>query len=180
MNFWVRGVSAPFRLEPLSEHHDRNLFTCGQEALDRYLRTRAMQDIRRRIATCFVAVEATSGWIAAFYTRAAASIPIADFPAEVTRKLPKYPTLPAVRIGRLAVDLDFRGKGLGSGLLADALRRTLASPGAAFAIIVDAKDDDAVAFYRHHGFQPLIEGARTLFLSIATAAKTHERLIYHI
>ncbi len=165
-------MSAPFRLEPLSEHHDQNHFACGQEALDRYLRTQARQDIRRRIATCFVAVEEKSERIAAFYTLAAASIPIADLPADITRKLPKYPTIPAVRIGRLAVDLDFRGKGLGSGLLADALHRVLQSPAAAFAIIADAKEDDAVEFYGHHGFQPLIGRAGTLSLSIATAEKT--------
>lgn len=165
-------MNAPFRLEPLSEHHDRNTFTCGQEALDRYLRTQATQDIRRRIAACFVAVEQSSERLAAFYALAAASIPVADLPAEITRKLPKYSTLPAVRIGRLAVDLNFQGKGLGSGLLADALRRTLASPAAAFGIIVDAKDEDAVSFYRHHGFQPLGERARTLFLAVATAEKT--------
>jgi ribosomal protein S18 acetylase RimI-like enzyme len=165
-------VSAAFRLEPLSEYHDRSPFTCGEEALDRYLRSQVTEDIRRRIATCFVAIEQSSGRVAAFYTLAAASIPIADLPAEVTRKLPKYPTLPAVRIGRLAVDLDFRGKGLGAALVADALRRILSSPAAVSAIVVDAKDEYAVAFYRHHGFQPLIGHVRTLFLSIATAEKT--------
>jgi GNAT superfamily N-acetyltransferase len=165
-------VSSPFRLEPLSEYHDRNTFTCGQEALDCYLRSQVTEDIRRRIATCFVAIEQSSDRVAAFYTLAAASIPIADLPAEVSRKLLKYPTLPAVRIGRLAVDLDFRGKGLGAGLLADALRRILLSSAAVFAIVVDAKDEEAVAFYRHHGFQTLIGQVRTLFLSIATAENT--------
>jgi ribosomal protein S18 acetylase RimI-like enzyme len=165
-------VSSPFRLEPLGEYHDRNTFTCGQEALDRYLRTQVTQDIRRRIAACFVAIEQSSDRVAAFYTVAAASIPIVDLPAEVTRKLPKYPTLPAVRIGRLAVDLDFRGKGLGAGLVADALRRILAAPAAAFGIVVKAKDEYTVAFYRHHGFQPLIGQVRTLFVSTATAEKT--------
>ena len=139
-------MSAPFRLEALSERHDRGSFTCGQEALDRYIRTQATQDIRRRIATCFVAVESATGELAAYYTIAAASIPTTELPADITKRLPRYPTLPAVRIGRLAVDLRFRGRGLGGALLADAVRRVLLAPPAVFAIVVDAKDDQAVAF----------------------------------
>ncbi|HVV45775.1 MAG TPA: GNAT family N-acetyltransferase [Bryobacteraceae bacterium] len=165
-------MSAPFRLEPLNDRHDRDAFACGQEALDRYLRTQATQDIRRRIAACFVAVENSSERIAGFYTLAAASIPTNDLPAEVIIQLPRYPTLPAVRIGRLAVDLNFRGRGLGAGLLADALRRILVSPTAAFTMLVDAKDENAVAFYERYGFKVLVGHTRTLFLPIASAEKT--------
>lgn len=92
--------------------------------------------------------------------------------ADLAKRLPRYPTVPAVRIGRLAVDERFRGKGLGGALLADALRRVLQSPPAAFALLVDAKDDQAAAFYRHHGFEPLASQPRTLFLPVATAEKT--------
>ena len=95
-----------------------------------------------------------------------------ELPPEVTRRLPRYPTLPAVRIGRLAVDLKFRGRGLGAALLADAVRRVLLAPPAALALLVDAKDDRAVAFYLHHGFQPFASQPRTLFLPLATAEKT--------
>jgi len=165
-------MSAPFRLEALSEEHDRGSFTCGQEALDRYIRTQATQDIRRRIATCFVAVESATGQLAAYYTIAAASIPVPQLPAEITKRLPRYPTLPAVRIGRLAVDVGFRGRGLGGALLADAVRRVLLAPPAVFALLVDAKDEQAVAFYQHHGFQAFVSQPRTLFLSVATAEKT--------
>ena len=93
------------------------------------------------------------------------------YPPEITKRLPRYPTIPAVRIGRLAVDLRFRGRGLGAALLADAIQRVLLSPPAVFALLVDAKDDQAVAFYRHHGFLPLTSKPHTLFLPIATAAK---------
>lgn len=124
------------------------------------------------MATCFVAVEIDSGQVAAYYTIASASIPTPDLPAEITKRLPRYPTIPAVRIGRLAVDLHFRGRGLGAALLADAIRRVLLAPPAIFALLVDAKDDQAVAFYRHHGFQPLTSHPRTLFLPVATAEKT--------
>ena len=85
--------------------------------------------------------------------------------------MPRYPTLPAVRIGRLAVDLKFRGRGLGAAMLADAVSRTLQAPPAAFALLVDAKNDDAAAFYQRHGFRPLASQPRTLFLPMATAEK---------
>ncbi len=164
-------MTPPFRLEPLSDRHDRASFACGEEALDRYLRTQATQDIRRRIASCFVAIEAASGCLAAYYTIASASIPTPDLPPEMTKRLPRYPTLPAVRIGRLAVDEKFGGRGLGAALLADAVRRTLLAPPAVFTLLVDAKNDRAAAFYRHHGFRPLASQPRTLFLPLATAAK---------
>ena len=164
-------MKAHFRLEALSDEHDRQAFACGQEPLDTYIRTQATQDIRRRISACFVAVETATGQLAAYYTLAAASIPTPDLPTEVTKKLPRYSTLPAVRIGRLAVDLKFQGRGLGGAMLADALSRVLVSPPAVFALLVDAKDEQAVAFYGHHGFVPLSSNPRTLFLPVATAEK---------
>ena len=164
-------MKAPFRLEVLGDQHDKQAFSCGQEPLDRYIRTQASQDVRRRISTCFVAVEADTDQLTAYYTLAAASIPTPDLPAEITRKLPRYPSLPAVRIGRLAVDLRFQGQGLGGSMLADALCRVLISPPAVFALLVDAKDDKAVAFYRHFLFIPLESQPRTLFLPVATAEK---------
>ena len=84
---------------------------------------------------------------------AAASIPTPELPDDITKRLPRYPTLPAVRIGRLAVDVRFKGSGLGGAPLADAVRRVLLAPPAVFALLVDAKDDQAVAFYQHYGFQ---------------------------
>ena len=124
------------------------------------------------MATCFVAIEDRSQILAAYYTIASAGIPTLDLPAAVTKRLPRYPTIPAVRIGRLAVNLKFRGQGLGGALLADARRRVLLSPPAAFVLLVNAQDDQAVAFYRHHRFQPLASQPRTLFLLIATAKDT--------
>ena len=164
-------MKAPFRLEVLSDDHNRQGFACGQEPLDRYIRMQATQDIRRRISACFVAVESASGQLAAYYTLAAGSISTPDLPVEITKKLPRYSTLPAVRIGRLAVDLTFQGRGLGGSMLADPLSRVLVSPPAVFALLVDAKDDQAVAFYLHHGFMPLLSQPRTLFLPVATAQK---------
>jgi ribosomal protein S18 acetylase RimI-like enzyme len=164
-------MSRPFRVEPLGEAHERSSFACGQPALDTYFKTQATQDIRRRVATCFVAVEQATGNIAAYYTLASAGIPITDLPPDITKKLPRYPSIPAVRIGRLAVDLKFQSRELGAALLADALSRVIALGPAAFAILVDAKDDSAVGFYRHHGFIALLSHPRTLFLPVATAQK---------
>jgi ribosomal protein S18 acetylase RimI-like enzyme len=164
-------VTPPFRLEPLSGGHDRGSFSSGEDALDRYLRTQATQDIRRRIASCFVATEAATGRLAAYYTIASASIPTPDLPADLTRRLPRYNALPAVRIGRLAVDRRFRGRGMGAAMLADAVRRSLSAPPAVFTLLVDAKDEAASAFYRHHGFRPLASRPLTLFLPLAAAEK---------
>lgn len=165
-------LSTPFRMEPLGSAHDRSAFHCGEEALDRYLQTQATQDIRRRIANCFVAIEVATGSIAGYYTLSSASIPIVDLPAEETKRLPRYPTLPAVRIGRLAVDQRFQGRGLGAALLADGAHRAIKADIAAFTLLVDAKNEKAVAFYEHYGFRALSSQPRTLFLPLATAEKS--------
>lgn len=158
---------APFQLTPLDAAHDRSEFNSDSEPLNRYLREQATQDIRRRVAACFVAL-ADGQRIAGYYTLASASVLLADLPAGTGKKLPRYPTVPAVRMGRLAVDQVFKGQGLGGALLADALDRAARSEIAAFALMVDAKDDAAVAFYRHHGFIALPDSPLTLFLPLAT------------
>jgi GNAT superfamily N-acetyltransferase len=166
----------PFRLEPLADHA-REGFSCGHDPLDRYFRTQVTQDIRRRVANCFVAIETETELVAAFYTIAAAGIPITDLPPELAKRLPRYPTIPAVRVGRLAVDERFRGRGLGGALLADAAARALSAEVAAFALLVDAKDDTAVAFYEHHGFQRFASAPRTLFLPLSTAKQALLRAV---
>jgi ribosomal protein S18 acetylase RimI-like enzyme len=164
-------MTFPFRLEPLGGEHERSLFHCGDDALDHYFQTQVTQDIRRHIANCFVAVEAVTSHVAAYYTISAASIPLVDLPPEETKRLPRYPTVPAVRIGRLAVDQRFQGRGLGGALLADAASRTLKADAAAFTLLVDAKNEQAVAFYQRFGFRVLASQPRTLFLPLATAQK---------
>ena len=161
----------PFRLAPLGAEHDRDSFDCGEEALDRYFKTQATQDIRRRVANCFVATESTSSVVAGYYTIASAGIPFVDLPPEESRRLPRYPSLPAVRIGRLAVDRRFQGRGLGEMLLLDVMRRSMNLPPAIYALLVDAKNDRAVAFYQPYGFRVFASQPRTLFLPMATLAK---------
>lgn len=158
-------------MEALAEAHDRGAFNCGEPALDRYFQTQVTQDIRRKVTNCFAAIEQASGRIAAYYTLASSSIPAPELPPAVVKRLPRYPLIPAVRIGRLAVDRQFRGRGLGSALLIDATQRTLRAAPGAFAFVVDAKNERAAAFYRRHGFVPFTSQPHTLFLPLATAAK---------
>lgn len=162
---------APFLLAPLDGAHDRTKFHCDSEPLNCYLREQATQDIRRRVAACFVAL-AEEQRIAGYYTLASASLYLADLPASTRKKLPRYPTVPAVRMGRLAVDHEFKGQGLGGALLADALDRAAHSKIAAFALVVDAKDEAAAAFYSHHGFIALPDSPLTLFLPLATVQQS--------
>lgn len=161
-------MSGPaFVLQPLNKGHDRAAFDSDSPPLDRYLREQATQDVRRRVAACFVAL-ATPVRIAGYYTLASASLLLAELPAHTSKKLPRYPTVPAIRMGRLAVDRAFKGRGLGAALLADALARAARSEIAAFAMMVDAKDERAAAFYRHHGFLTLPDSPLTLFLPLQT------------
>lgn len=158
---------APFRLASFDPGHDRTQFASGSDMLDRYLREQVTQDIRRRVAACFVAVTDVQR-IAGYYTLASASLLLTDLPAATAKKLPRYPTVPAIRMGRLAVDQTYKGMGLGGALLADALYRSVRSEIAAYALLVDAKHDTAAAFYRHHGFVAFPNTPLTLFLPLAT------------
>jgi GNAT superfamily N-acetyltransferase len=163
-------VRDAFVVEPLGAH-DRSAFACGAASLDRYLREQASQDVRRLVASCFVAVEAATNRIAGYYTLAATSIHADDLPPEVIKRLPRYPLLPAALVGRLAVDQRFHGKGLGGALLADAALRVLKGDVMAFALVVEAKDENAVGFYRLQGFQPFASRPRSLYMALATAKK---------
>lgn len=158
---------APFRIFPL-DGRDRSAFTCGNDALDRYLRNQATQDIKRRVAACYIAIHGESSAIAGFYTLSAADIALTDLPPDLTKRLPRYPSLPAARLGRLATDSRFRGQKLGAALLADAVLRAAASEVAVYAMIVDAKDEEAEAFYRHHGFLQLPSAPGKLFAPLAS------------
>lgn len=163
--------AAPVRIEALSDQHDRGGFDCGVEPLDRYFRTQVGQDMRRRVATCFVLLEAGMASVLGFYTLAATSITLTDLPAAMTKRLPRYPTIPATLMGRLAVDGRQRGRRLGELLLLDAFARALRNEIASFAFVVDAKDEGAAAFYARYGLMPLGAGGRRLFLPMAEVAK---------
>jgi GNAT superfamily N-acetyltransferase len=145
-------VAEAFRLEVLRAEHDRKVFSCGVEPLDRYFREQATQDIRRRVSACYVAVDEATSAIAGYYTLAAGGVPLVEMPSQLAKRLPRYASIPVVRMGRLAVDQRYRGKKLGAALLWDAVLRAMRSEIAAFALVVDAKDAAAAEFYRYHGF----------------------------
>ena len=159
-------------IEPLGPRHGRASFSCGKPALDSYIRRQASQDARRRVAQVFVATEESSEEIAGFYTLSAASFEKDELPANLAKRLPHYP-VPAVVIGRLAVDLGHRGCRLGEFLLLDAVRRVARASTAiaVYAIVVDAKNDSARAFYERYGFIPFPSAPRHLFLPMQTLEK---------
>lgn len=142
-----------YSIGALDSRHRRDTFTCGVDVLDRYLREQASQDVRRNVATVFVAEERTSGVLHGFYTLSMASVDLGRLPEALARKMPRYPTVPAVRLGRLAVHREARGQGLGTYLLIDAMARSLRSEIAWAAFIVEARDDDARRFYARFGMQ---------------------------
>ncbi len=125
--------------------------------------------MRRRVASCFVAVT-QDGAVAGYYTLASTSVALSDLPATLAKKLPRYPLAPAVRMGRLAVGSPYRGMGLGAALLANALQRASRAEIAAYAFVVDAKDAQAAAFYAHHGLIALPQAILTLFMPLASVA----------
>lgn len=160
----------PYEIKPLGDE-DRSDFTCGDEALNAYLARQARQDIRRRVAACFVALEVATGRIAGYYTLSACHIDLGALDEDWRRRLPRYPAVPAVRLGRLAIDVRFQGQGLGGVLLANAIARSLRSDIAAGIMVVEAKTEVAAAFYQHHGFRRDPAEPLRLYAPLAVIAK---------
>ncbi len=159
-------------IEPLGSRHDRAAFSCGEPALDSYLQRQASQDIRRRVAQVFVALGDAPETIAGYYSLSAASFERDALPPALAKRLPHYP-VPAAILGRLAVDREHQGRGLGEILLLDALRRVIRASAslAIHAVVVDAKNNGAAAFYARYGFQAFNSEQRRLFLPLETFGK---------
>ena len=156
-----------FAIEVLERDHERAQFRCGVDALDRYLREQASQDMRRNVATVLVAVQ-TTRVVDGYYTLSTAAVLLDALPEALRKKVPRYPTVPAVRLGRLAVSTGCRGIGLGEHLLLDAMARSLRSELAWAALLVDAKSDSARAFYARYGFESLLDDPLRLFVARGT------------
>ena len=142
--------------------YDRHDFNCGHEDLNRYLKQQVSQDIKRKLAVVYVLLQGNN--IIAFYTLSASAVYIGDLTEIIAKKLPKYPLVPVTLLGRLAIDKPYQGQGLGDFLLMDALYRCKVSAEqiASLAVIVDAIDNKAEAFYQRYGFEFLKN--RQLFL----------------
>ena len=133
--------------EPLGNQHDRRKFDCGVSILNDYLAKYAKQDVKRKASAVFVLVErAEPKRVIGFYTLCATSVALAELSEEVTRKLPRYPEIPAILVGRLARDVNHPG--VGSLLLSDAITRCIrvAIEIAASLIVVDSKGQAATRF----------------------------------
>lgn len=133
--------------------HDRSEFDCGVEELNRYLRERATQDMKRRLNRVFVATEEGSSRIIGYYTLAATIIEAQKLPPEHAKRLPRYP-IPAALLGKLAVDNEWKSRGLGKLLLANAIRRVqvLEKEIGIHVLVVDPMFDDLLRFYTRFGF----------------------------
>ena len=170
-----RGPDAvQYQVEPLGDKHNRAAFSCGVEALDRYLRRQAGQDVSKHVAAAFV-ITPDGETVAGFYTLSAHVVNLGDLPENVAKKLPRYPNVPATLLGRLAVSKDFRGQGIGELLLLDAFKRVLANTRevASAVVVVDAKDERSREFYLRHDFIPLPSQPNRLFYPV----KTIDRLL---
>ena len=166
-----RSKELRFRFEPLDKKHDRAAFSCEQERLNKYLKEQASQEIRKRVSAVYV-LTPDGETIAGYYTLSQYAVDAGELPAEVARKLhlPRYEKLPATLLGRLARSTDFKGMGIGELLLMGALRRALEHSRniASLAIVVDAKDEKAKAFYRAYGFLDLPGHPNRLFVPMRT------------
>jgi predicted GNAT family N-acyltransferase len=163
-----------FYFEPLGISHDRAAFSCGVPSLDKYLQTQARQDMKKSLAAVYV-LTPEGKTIAGFYTLSAYSVELDKIPDEIAKKLTRMPEVPATLIGRLARSNAFPGQRIGESLLADALKRSLGNSKsvASWAVIVDAKDANAVAFYKKYGFIEIPSTPNRLFLPMETMAKLY-------
>ncbi len=173
----AKRPSEDLRIALLGEEHDRGDFTCGVESLDRYLKTQAGQDVRRKANAVFVLSEVSEPTqVLGYYTLCAMAISQGDV-LEVARKhVRRYPLVSATLIGRLAVAKERQGQRLGAVLLADALQRAFDSAGTVGSsmVMVDRLDETAAGFYAAHGFLQVPDSLR-LVLPMRMASGSTER-----
>ena len=159
-------------MEPLQDRHNRANFVSGVAELDHYFRTQMGQDAKRKVAAPFVLIDREKG-IIGYYTLSAYTIRLTELPTELAKKLPRYPLLPATLLGRLAISQEHQGQKLGQFLLMDALHRSWKNTGeiGSVGVVVEAYDENAEKFYRHHEFASLLDQPKKLFMTMATIKK---------
>lgn len=173
----AKRPSEDLRIVLLDEAHDRGSFSCGVESLDRYLKTQAGQDVRRKANAVFVLSDPGEPTrILGYYTLCAMAISQGQVPEAARKHIPRYPLVSATLIGRLAISKDRQGQRLGAVLLADALQRAFetASTVGSSMVVVDALDESAAGFYAAHGFVRLPDSLR-LVLPMRRAGGRTER-----
>lgn len=159
---------------PLEKVYDRKGFNCGKPSLNDYIKRQASQDVKKKLSVCFVLLNSNKLTVEGYYTLSNASIPHDHVPERLRKKYPiSYDYIPVTLLGRLALDKKIKGKGFGSKLLIDALRRSLKVSEkeiGSVAVIVDPLDDDAEKYYAHFGFVKL-PGSGKMFLDMNTVKK---------
>jgi ribosomal protein S18 acetylase RimI-like enzyme len=167
----VKADQSELIVEPLSADHDRKGFNCGVEALNIFLQTQARKEMERRSAVTYVLVDtARPTQVIGYYSLSAATVLIDKIPEEMAKKLGRQPSVPTTLMGRLAIARDYQGQGFGGRLLWDALNRSEAKSKeiGSVAVIVDAKDEKAAAFYERYGFQRFTDPPLRLFMMMGT------------
>ena len=150
----------------LTPDMDRNGFACGEAALDAYLQKQAGQDMRRGFATVIAAREPLNPEkVIGFYSLAAASVLLDALPEATARKMPRYPSVPAIRLGRLAVTQEMQGRHVGSLLVWDAMQRCCRNELAWAVLLAEAKSDRLAAFYEKILFRRFSDRQCSLWIS---------------
>lgn len=148
--------------------HDRAGFRCGVPELDDYLHWFAAQQSAKGVSTVYVLIDdAAPSLILGFYTLSAAQVDVLQLSDTDRKTLSRYP-VPCFRMGRLACRTDSNGQGLGKLLMGCAVDRCLQARKqvGAFALLVDAKNEQAKAFYQHYGFTACVDSPMTLYLPL--------------
>ena len=148
--------------------HDRSGFQCGEPALDEYLRKYAVQQSAKGLCSIFVLIDdASPSKILGFYTLSAAQIGTDQLSDSEKKKLPRYP-IPCFRMGRLARSIEHRGGGIGAVLMGLAVDRCVKARMhvGAYALLADAKSEEASAFYQQYGFKVCLDSPMALYLPL--------------
>jgi GNAT superfamily N-acetyltransferase len=155
----------------LTQAHDSSAFDSGEAALDNWLRDRAWDNLQNAASRTYVVCPKGSLRIVGYFALSMGQILSKEATGPMRRNMPKQ--IPAVILGRLAVDRGWQGKGLGRALLADAVRRSLAASREVSArlLIVHAISPAAEAFYLHYGFTRLPVESPTLALDLVKLQK---------
>ncbi len=160
----MTGAASPdLRIEPLAPHHDRAGFACGVDSLDRYFRTQAGQDVRRKANGVFVLTDPRApDEVFGYYTLCATGLSQGEVPVAARKHIPRYPLVSATLVGRLAVAAARQRRGLGALLLADAAKRAYVSASTigSSMLVVDAISEQAASFYEANGFVRLPDSLR--------------------
>ncbi|HKE07196.1 MAG TPA: GNAT family N-acetyltransferase [Candidatus Acidoferrum sp.] len=161
-----------FRIEPLGKKHGRAAFFCGKDSLDQYLKNQAGQAAGKNLAAVFV-LTPDGRKVAGYYTLSSYAVKLDEIPEEIATKLTRMQEVPATLLGRLARSVEFRGHGIGEILLVDALRKAFQNNAhvASWAVIVDAKDEEATDFYKRYGFISFPSRPNRLFLPMTSIQK---------